>query len=113
MGEAGATRIRIEGNEPYFAGHFPGNPVVPGVAILEHVIDAISCRGEAKPSTSGVKPRTQRIDNVKFLAPLRPGAELEIELEPLAAGTVRFVGRSAGQLIATGTFQAGDSARPS
>jgi 3-hydroxyacyl-[acyl-carrier-protein] dehydratase len=113
MTKAGPTRIRIAPDEPYFAGHFPGNPVVPGVAILEHVIDAISRLGEAQPSTSGVKPGTQRIDSVKFLAPLRPGDELEIELEPLAAGTVRFVCRSAGQLIATGTIQAGDSGRPS
>jgi 3-hydroxymyristoyl/3-hydroxydecanoyl-(acyl carrier protein) dehydratase len=110
MSEAGATRIRIEGNEPYFAGHFPGDPMVPGVVILEHVIDAISRRGGAGPLSSGLSHTARRIDGVKFLAPLRPGDELDIELESLEAGTVRFVCRSAGRLIATGTIQAGDSA---
>jgi 3-hydroxymyristoyl/3-hydroxydecanoyl-(acyl carrier protein) dehydratase len=108
MSEAAATRIRIEADEPYFAGHFPGDPVVPGVVILEHVIDAIARQSGAKPS-SGVRPGARYIDGVKFLAPLRPGDELDIELELLDADTVRFVCRSAGRLIATGTIRAGDS----
>jgi 3-hydroxymyristoyl/3-hydroxydecanoyl-(acyl carrier protein) dehydratase len=108
MSKSGATRIRIEAKERYFAGHFPGDPVVPGVVVLEHVIDVISRRGAAKPLTSGVT-RVRRIDGVKFLAPLRPGDELDIELEPVEAGTVRFVCRCADRLIATGTLQMADS----
>jgi 3-hydroxymyristoyl/3-hydroxydecanoyl-(acyl carrier protein) dehydratase len=106
MSESGATRIRIEAQERYFAGHFPGDPVVPGVVILEHVIDTISRRSAAMPPTSGVTPRVRHIDGVKFLAPLRPGDELDIELEPVDADSVRFVCRCADRLIATGTIQA-------
>jgi 3-hydroxymyristoyl/3-hydroxydecanoyl-(acyl carrier protein) dehydratase len=109
MSKEGVTRIRIEAKEPYFAGHFPGDPLVPGVVVLEHVIDAISRRVGVKPSTSGVSTRVRRIDGVKFLAPLRPGDELDIELERLEAGTVRFICRCANRLIATGTIQASDS----
>lgn len=102
MSDAPAVRIRIETDEPYLAGHFPGDPVVPGAVILELVIEALSRR-------AGARPKVRRIDAVKFLRPLRPGDELDIELDSLDEITVRFACRSAGGLIATGTIQAGAS----
>ena len=80
---------------PYFAGHFPGDPVVPGVVILERVIEEISRRAGAPQSA-------QRLEAVKFLAPLRPGDELSIDLESTDATTVRFACRSGARSIARG-----------
>jgi 3-hydroxymyristoyl/3-hydroxydecanoyl-(acyl carrier protein) dehydratase len=93
MGEAHRCLIRVD--EPYFAGHFPGNPVVPGVAILERVIEEISRR-------AGTPQAAQRLEAVKFLAPLLPGDELSIELESIDASSVRFLCRSGARSIATG-----------
>jgi 3-hydroxyacyl-[acyl-carrier-protein] dehydratase len=88
-------RTVIPADEPYFAGHFPGNPVVPGVAILERVIEEISRQ-------AGTPQVAQRIEAVKFLAPLRPGDELSIELESIDANSVRFQCWSGARSIATG-----------
>jgi 3-hydroxyacyl-[acyl-carrier-protein] dehydratase len=80
---------------PYFAGHFPGNPVVPGVVILQRVIEEISRQ-------AGTPQSPQRLEAVKFLAPLRPGDELSIDLEGIDATSVRFQCRSGARSIATG-----------
>ncbi len=93
MSEVRRTVIAVD--EPYFAGHFPGNPVVPGAAILERVIEEISRR-------AGTPQTAQRLQAVKFLAPLRPGDELSIELESIEANSARFHCRSGARLIATG-----------
>jgi 3-hydroxymyristoyl/3-hydroxydecanoyl-(acyl carrier protein) dehydratase len=81
---------------PYFAGHFPGDPLVPGVVILERVIEEISRR-------AGAPQWAERLEAVKFLAPLRPGDELSIDLESAAdATTVRFECRSGVRSVAQG-----------
>lgn len=60
---------------PALAGHFPGRPVLPGVALLcmARLLAARAC---------GHALRTRRIERVKFLRPLGPGARLRWELEP-------------------------------
>ena len=62
----------IAADHPSLAGHFPGNPVVPGVVLLEEVVLAVSawrggCRVMGAPS-------------VKFIAPLQPGQIFTIKL---------------------------------
>jgi len=79
-----------------FAGHFPGNPMVPGVLLLARVARAASAAFGA--SVGGVPA-------VKFLAPLRPGERFEVELEPPAHAAVRFRVLRGGALIASGTLR--------
>lgn len=93
MSEAPRTVIPLD--EPYFAGHFPGNPLVPGASILERVIEEISRR-------AGTPQAVQRLEAVKFLTALRPGDELSIELESIDANSVRFQCRSGARAIASG-----------
>jgi 3-hydroxymyristoyl/3-hydroxydecanoyl-(acyl carrier protein) dehydratase len=99
MGDAARDAITatIPASEPFFAGHFPGNPLVPGVAILDYVVAAIEQR-------SGVQRALQRIDSVKFVGALRPGEALTIELEPAGADTIRFKCRCGDRAVATGVL---------
>ncbi|HZF26486.1 MAG TPA: hypothetical protein VEZ88_09525 [Steroidobacteraceae bacterium] len=101
----GEASVAIAADAPYFAGHFPANPVVPGVVVLEHVIEEISRR-------TGMKRWPQHIHAVKFLGPLRPGDELSVELQTTGANTVRFGCRSGSRPIAVGviTLHASDFA---
>jgi 3-hydroxymyristoyl/3-hydroxydecanoyl-(acyl carrier protein) dehydratase len=57
-----AETVRIASSHPALPGHFPGNPIVPGVVLLDRIAAALERRGT----------RLARIGVVKFLAPLRP-----------------------------------------
>lgn len=57
-----------------YAGHFPGNPVVAGVLLLDAIV-------EATELWLGRPVGVSRLPTVKFLTPLRPGQEARLELE--------------------------------
>lgn len=86
-------RFRVPHDHPALAGHFPGNPVVPGVVVLDHVLAAIEAREGAMPAL--------RLPQVKFLAPLLPGETAEVALER-GDGRWKFVVTRAGTPVATG-----------
>ena len=74
-------------DEPVFVGHFPGNPIFPGVLILEALgqlgalLFAEACpEGETPPAEGRV---LARIDRARFLKPVRPGVVLELEVKVL------------------------------
>ncbi len=66
MDEPIRATIRIDAAHPSLPGHFPGNPVVPGVVLLDRVCAALERAGAG---------RLRRLLAVKFLAPLLPGQE--------------------------------------
>jgi len=74
-------------NEPFFQGHFPDNPVMPGVLIVE----AIAQTGAvlmSKTLDADVEGKTiffMSLDNVRFRAPVRPGDVLRMPVEVLRA----------------------------
>jgi 3-hydroxyacyl-[acyl-carrier-protein] dehydratase len=71
-------------NEPHFAGHFPGHPVMPGVLIIEAMAQtagAICIRNQKTDAPSLVYFMT--IDNAKFRRPVVPGDRLEIHVRKL------------------------------
>jgi 3-hydroxymyristoyl/3-hydroxydecanoyl-(acyl carrier protein) dehydratase len=86
---------------PAFAGHFPGHPLLPGVALLGQVLEAIL----DVPALAALVGDAPRIGAAKFLAPVRPGARLTIELVGSERG-VRFELREGGRVAASGQFEA-------
>ncbi len=71
-------------NEPFFQGHFPGVPVMPGVLIVESIAQAGGCL-----LLAGVPDRANKlaffagIDNCRFRRPVVPGDRLVLEVEVL------------------------------
>ena len=63
----------ISPDHPSLPGHFPGTPIVPGVVLLERVIEAIE-------ATHGPLPPL-RLPQVKFMQPLLPGQHADVQLE--------------------------------
>ncbi|MGC3985588.1 MAG: hypothetical protein QM777_13195 [Pseudorhodoferax sp.] len=95
--------LQIPADHPAFAGHFPGQPLLPGVALLAEVLEAVLADA-ALARRLGPAPR---LANVKFLAPVRPGAELAIHLDATGSG-LRFELRDRSQgdrLAASGQFE--------
>lgn len=76
----------IPPDHPALAGHFPGNPIVPGVVLLDAVLRAAGL-GRA------------RLPSVKFHAPLRPGEEFTIRIEKQ-----KFSVHRGATLIVSGSF---------
>ena len=69
-------RKNVTFNEPYFAGHFPGNPVVPGVILCE-ILAQSACVLMKTVMTDGKLPVYTGLNNVKFRSPVRPGDVIE------------------------------------
>ena len=92
-------RIDIGADHPAFAGHFPARPMLPGVALVAEVLEAAS----ADPALVEAIGAAPRMSVVKFLAPVPPGAILEVGFD-LGARTVAFSVRDRGRLAATGQF---------
>lgn len=67
-------------NEPFFQGHFPGKPVMPGVLIVEAMAQACSFAAKYQSGISGVGVFTG-IENCKFRRMVVPGDVLRIEVE--------------------------------
>ena len=72
-------RKNVTFNEPYFAGHFPGNPVMPGVLIVEALAQTGAVAILSLPEHRGKTAYFAGIDKAKFKQMVRPGDTLELE----------------------------------
>jgi 3-hydroxyacyl-[acyl-carrier-protein] dehydratase len=70
-------------NEPFFQGHFPGHPVMPGVLVIEALAQAggILTQLSHQTDASGKLFYLVKIDNAKFSRMVVPGDRLELEVE--------------------------------
>lgn len=91
--------LTIPVDHPAFVGHFPGNPLLPGVSLLAEVIEAVL----RDPELAALIGSCPRIGVAKFLSPVRPGARLELQLRP-AGRRVQFDVRQGERLAASGHF---------
>jgi UDP-3-O-[3-hydroxymyristoyl] N-acetylglucosamine deacetylase/3-hydroxyacyl-[acyl-carrier-protein] dehydratase len=82
-------------NEPFFQGHFPGHPIMPGVLIVEAMaqVGGVLLMGTVDDPESKVV-YFMSLDNIKFRKPVRPGDQLrfEIEIVQLRARVCRIAG---------------------
>jgi UDP-3-O-[3-hydroxymyristoyl] N-acetylglucosamine deacetylase/3-hydroxyacyl-[acyl-carrier-protein] dehydratase len=92
-------------NEPFFQGHFPGHPIMPGVLIIEAMaqVGGMLLMGSVDDPESKVV-YFMSLDNVKFRRPVKPGDQIRFELEiTQLRGTVckmRGVGKVDGEVVA-------------
>lgn len=99
-------------NEPYFQGHFPGVPVMPGVLQLEAMAQAggiLAMRTVAFDQTTHVM-LFMGMDAVKFRKPVTPGDQLIIEVVPLRKGRIfKMKGeiKRDGEVVSSAEFLAG------
>jgi UDP-3-O-[3-hydroxymyristoyl] N-acetylglucosamine deacetylase/3-hydroxyacyl-[acyl-carrier-protein] dehydratase len=92
-------------NEPFFQGHFPGHPIMPGVLIVEAMaqVGGMLLLGSLEePDTKVVY--FMSIDNIKFRKPVRPGDQLVFEVEMVQVrgkiAKTRGVARVDGEVVA-------------
>ena len=72
-------------NEPFFQGHFPGHPIMPGVLIIEAMAQTggVLIFSKDKEANKGKIPLFAAIDKAKFKKPVYPGDQLIIKVEIL------------------------------
>lgn len=75
--------LHIAENHPTGAGHFPGNPIIPGALLLAEVLH---CIGQAE----GLNITSCNVKSAKFQHPARPGDRVEIEYSYSAQGLIDF-----------------------
>ncbi|MCL7743814.1 hypothetical protein LV476_02450 [Guyparkeria hydrothermalis] len=75
-------------DEPVFAGHFPGNPLLPGALLIDWAIAALARHTESTPEHGAIR-------QAKFVSPARPGAPLTVDyaVTPRGRGKLRVMAR--------------------
>lgn len=81
LGKRAVAKKCVSYNEPFFAGHFPGEPVMPGVLIIEALAQAGAVAILSKPEFKGKTAYFGAINSAKFKQKVVPGDVLMLELE--------------------------------
>ena len=81
VGVKAVAKKNVTFNEPYFAGHFPGNPVMPGVLIIEALAQTGAVAILSEPKFQGKTAYFAGINNAKFKQKVLPGDTLRLETE--------------------------------
>ncbi len=79
-GKSGAGEYTVRGNEPFLRGHFPGEPIFPGVLLAEAAAQLAGIVAQSDPQIPPLKNlRLTALRNVKILGTARPGETIQIE----------------------------------
>jgi 3-hydroxyacyl-[acyl-carrier-protein] dehydratase len=111
LGVRALADVEFDGSEEFLRGHFPGNPVVPGVILVEACAQAaglaLAARTDSIP-TAARPPSLAKIITMKFRAPVRPRERLEVEAIVTTrfenSGAVEVVLRRDGAIVAEGAL---------
>jgi UDP-N-acetylglucosamine acyltransferase len=109
--EEGKRAVAIKNvtiNEPFFQGHFPDQPVMPGVLIVESIAQVGAVLALRQPSSLGKIVFFAGIDNLRFRRPVLPGDQLRLEVEVLwfkrGLGKMKGLATVEGEVAAEGEF---------
>ena len=100
-GQSGAGEYQVRGDEPFLRGHFPGEPIFPGVLLVEAAAQLAGVVAQSDPKITplaGLKLTALR--NVKILGTAEPGEIIQLE--------ARITGRLGNQVQAQGTARVND-----
>ncbi len=87
----------IPSTHPSLAGHFPGNPIAPGVITLDHVTDRLLSQ---LPGTS-----LNGLPQVKFMQPVLPDVEVNVTYQAIHETLYKFSCESDGTVLLSGQIQ--------
>ena len=91
------SKTRVAADHPCLAGHFPGNPIVPGVLLLDLIAAALR-------ESLGPQAWIRKFGNVKFVGLLRPEEDMEILLQEDGA-QMRFRCSCGDRTLSQGSFE--------
>lgn len=89
--------LSIPADHAAFAGHFPGNPVVPGVVLLDESLHSIA-------TAFGISISACTIVSAKFISAAHPGELLRLHIEPALDDRVHFTIRAPDRIVASGAL---------
>jgi 3-hydroxyacyl-[acyl-carrier-protein] dehydratase len=89
--------LSVAADHPAYAGHFPGQPILPGVVLLDEVLHTLAAR-------RGCEVAVGQLRSAKFPSPVRPGDSLRLHYVETAAGVLRFEVMAGERLAASGVF---------
>ena len=95
MTPAGCFAVPAE--HPSLPGHFPGNPIIPGVLLLAEIF-ALICNAHPGVRVAGLL-------HAKFLRPVRPGETMSLSTRATEAGRVEFTGMIGDERALRGAVQ--------
>lgn len=87
----------IAADHPAYDGHFPGQPILPGVVLLDAALHALAERQDRAANFGLVQ-----LKSAKFLSPVRPGEPLTLHYPDSPTGGFRFEIRCGERAIASG-----------
>lgn len=90
-------RWQVPADHPVFAGHFPGQPIVPGVVLLDQAILFAE-------KMLGCPAGNWQVGNAKFLSPVLPGEVLTYVLTQKPSGAIAFAVQCEGRPVASGSL---------
>ncbi|MBR1399183.1 MAG: 3-hydroxyacyl-ACP dehydratase FabZ [Alphaproteobacteria bacterium] len=102
--EAGIKGIGLKNltmNELFFQGHFPNNPIMPGVLQIEAMAQTAGCVVMSADENYAEKKRSvlfMSVDGVKFRKPVRPGDQLKMHVEKIKERRNIFVFKGTGMV---------------
>jgi 3-hydroxymyristoyl/3-hydroxydecanoyl-(acyl carrier protein) dehydratase len=91
------TAFEVERDDPAFDGHFPGRPILPGVALVARAMEALQ-------RATATQASDWSLESAKFASPVAPGTRLVMDHRGEAAGRVRFEIRAGERRVASGAF---------
>lgn len=87
----------VPADHPAYDGHFPGQPILPGVVLLDAALHVLAERQDG-PGKLG----SAQLKSAKFLSPVRPGEPLTLHYADSPTGGVRFEIRCGERSVASG-----------
>ena len=90
--------LALASDHPACAGHFPGNPIIPGAVLLDEVVRVIT-------TAYNLEDQGGEIRSAKFLLPIRPGDRLDLRWDVVSSHEVKFECLQAGKRALSGVLQ--------